>query len=79
MVEFYSYYCYNASNNNYVESSSMMSNATKSFDTLATSLSALQNYFHDSTKLFSDLYLTKCSDASAKLSCPCMLNKYTYH
>jgi len=30
---------------NYVENSNMMSNATKSLDILATSLSVLQNYF----------------------------------
>jgi len=34
----------------------MMSNATKSFDILA-SLSVLHNYFNNPTKLFSDLYL----------------------
>jgi len=35
----------------------MMSNATKSFDILATSLNVLHNYFDSSIKLFSDLYL----------------------
>ena len=41
---------------------SMMSNAAKSFDILATSLSILiiilHNYFNSPTKLFLDLHLT---------------------
>jgi len=44
----------------------MMSNAAKSFDTLATNLSDLRNYFDSSTKLFSDLYLAKFLDVSVK-------------
>jgi len=44
--------------NNYIEISSL-SNAVKSFDITAISLSVLYNYFDGSTKLFSDLYLIK--------------------
>jgi len=38
--------------NNYVGISSIMSNAAKSFDILATSLFVPHNYFNDLTKLF---------------------------
>ena len=44
---------------NYVGRSSIMSNAVKKFDILATSLSVLHNYFDGLTKLFSDLYQAK--------------------
>jgi len=44
----------------------MTSNAAKSFDILAISLSVLHNYFNTLTKLFSDLYLAKVSDTSVK-------------
>jgi len=44
--------------NNYVENSST-SNVIKKFNVLATRLSVLHNYFNNSTKLFSDLYLAK--------------------
>jgi len=44
----------------------MMSNAVKKFDILAISLNVLRNYFDNSLKLFSDLYLAKCLDTSAK-------------
>jgi len=43
----------------------MVSNIAKS-DILATNLSILHNYFDDPTKLFSDLYLAKFLDTSAK-------------
>jgi len=43
----------------------MMNNATKSFDILAISLNVPHNYFYSSTK-FSDLYLTKFLNISAK-------------
>jgi len=44
--------------NNFVGTLKIMSNATKNFDILATSLSILHNYFDDLTKLF-DLYQLK--------------------
>ena len=37
----------------------MMSNAVENFDILETSLSVLHNYFDNTPKLFSDLYLAK--------------------
>jgi len=37
--------------NNFTEILKVMSNAAKSFDILATSLSVLHNYFDSSTKL----------------------------
>jgi len=40
--------------NDYVGRSSIMSNAVKSFDILATSLSVIHNYFDGLTKLLSD-------------------------
>jgi len=43
-----------------------MSIAAKNFDILTTSLSVLHNYFDSSTKLFSNLYLAKFLDISAK-------------
>jgi len=46
-----------------------MSNATKNVDILTTNV--LYNYFDSLTKLFSDLYLAKCLDASAKPFFPC--------
>jgi len=52
--------------NNYVARSSIISNAAKNFDVLATSLSVPHNYHDDPTGLFSDLYLAKFLDASAK-------------
>jgi len=51
-----------------------MSNATKSFDILATSLGVLYNYFDDLTKLFSTLYLAKFLNALAKLFFPRILS-----
>jgi len=56
--------------NNYVGNSSMMSNAAKSFDIPAISLSVLHNYFDGLTKLFSNLYLTTFLDVSVKLLFP---------
>jgi len=50
----------------YVERSSITSNAAKNFDTLATSLSVLQNYFDGLTKLFSNLYPAKFLDILSK-------------
>jgi len=44
-----------------------MNNAAKNFDFLATSLNILHNYFDDPNKMiFSDLYLAKFLDTSAK-------------
>jgi len=43
-----------------------MSNAAKSFDILATSLSVLHNCSDDLTKLFSNLYLVNFLDILAK-------------
>jgi len=55
----------------------MMSNAAKSLDILATSLSILYNYFNGPTKLILNLYLVKFLDTSAKLFFPCIyLNCY---
>jgi len=50
----------------------MMSNAAKSFDILGISLSVLHNHFNNPTKLFSNLYLAKFLDTSAKSFFPCM-------
>jgi len=44
----------------------MMSNIVKYFDILLISLSVLGNYFDSTTKLFSDLYVAKFLDTSAK-------------
>jgi len=52
--------------NNYVENSSMMSNAAKNFDILAISLNILHNYFDSSLKLFSSYFLVKFLDTLAK-------------
>jgi len=49
----------------------MMSDAAKNFDILATYLNVLHNYFDSLLKLFSDLYLTKFLNTSAKLFLPC--------
>jgi len=46
------------------------------FDIPATSLSVLHNYFDDLIKLFSDLYLVKFLDSSAKPFFPCDDNSY---
>jgi len=43
-----------------------MSDVTKNFNILVTSLNVLYNYFDGPTKLFSVLYLTKFLDTSAK-------------
>jgi len=51
---------------NYVKCLSVDDNAAKNFNSLTISLSILHNYFDDSIKLFSDLYLTKFLDTSAK-------------
>jgi len=48
----------------------MMNNAIKNFNILAISLSVLYNYFDNSMKLFSDLYLAKFLDKTAKLFFP---------
>jgi len=37
----------------------MISNVTKKFDILATSLNVLHNYFNSLIKLFSELYLVR--------------------
>jgi len=44
----------------------MMSNAKKSFSSLAINMSVLHNSFDSLTKLFSDVYLTKFLDTLAK-------------
>jgi len=67
--------------NNYTGNSRMMSNAAKNFDILATSLN---NYFDSLIKIFSDLYLVKFSDISAKsfflcISDICVLSNYSDH
>jgi len=51
-----------------------MSNATKSFDILTTSLGVLYNYFDDLTKLLSTLYLAKFLNALAELFFPCIVS-----
>ena len=43
--------------NNFINISSMMSNAKKKFDILAISFSAFYDYFDNATKLFSNLCL----------------------
>jgi len=48
---------------------------TKCLNILATNLNVLHNYFDSPTKLFSDLYLAKFLDISAKLFFPCMHEK----
>jgi len=52
----------------------VMSNVAKNFDILVASLIVLHNYFDNSTKSFSDLYLAKFLDTSAKsfFSCKCI-------
>jgi len=45
----------------------MISNAVKSFNIPATSLTVLYNYFDSLTKLFSDLYLVKFLGILTKL------------
>jgi len=59
--------------NKYVERLSVDDNAAKSFNILATSLNVLYNYhvLLVQTKLFSDLYLVKSLDISAKSFFPC--------
>jgi len=63
--------------NNYTGNSRMISNAAKHFDILAK----LNNYFDNLIKIFSDLYLVKFSDISAKpfflcISDICVLSNY---
>jgi len=48
----------------------MMSNAAKNFD-IQASLNVLHNYFGSVLKLFSNLYLAKFLDISAKPFYPC--------
>jgi len=48
--------------NNYVERSSIMGNAVKSFDILAIDLSILHNYFDGLIKLLVDPYPAKFLD-----------------
>jgi len=55
--------------NKCVGNSSVMSDAAKSFDILA-SLNVVHNHFDGSTKLFSNLYLAKFLNTSAKLFFP---------
>jgi len=43
--------------NKYIGSSNMINNAVKNFDILEVSLSVLHNYFDNSIKLFSALYI----------------------
>ena len=52
-----------------------MSNTTKSFEILISSLKSYINYFEDLTKLFFHLYLSKFVDTSEKFSFS-VLNKY---
>jgi len=54
------------SENNFVKILKIMTNATKNFDILATSLSVLHNYFDSSTKFFLNLYPAKILDLSNK-------------
>jgi len=60
--------------NNYVERLITISKA-KSFNILATSLNVLHNYFNGPNKLFSDLYLAKFLNTSAKPFFPCTDNQ----
>jgi len=55
--------------NNYIES--LYLDAAKNFNILAVSSNVLHNYFGQQTKLFSNLYLAKFLDSSAKLFFPC--------
>jgi len=48
-----------------------MIKAVKNFGVLATNLDVLNNYFDNLLKLFSDLYLAKLLDTSAKSFFPC--------
>jgi len=58
----------------------MMSNAAKSFNILiTTNLSVLYNYFNNSTKLFSDLYLAKFFNALTKPFFPYKLNVSSHY
>jgi len=55
------------SENNFVGILRIMSDVTKNFDILETSLNVLHNYFNSSTKLyFLNLYSVKILDLSAK-------------
>jgi len=47
-----------------------MSNAAKNFDLLATNFNVLYNYFDNSIKLYSDLYLVEFLDTLAKSFSP---------
>jgi len=58
-----------------MENLSMINNAARNFVILATSLNVLHNYFDSSIKLFSDLYLAKFLDFSAKLFFSCRVKK----
>jgi len=49
-----------------------MNNAAKNFDILTISLNVLYNYFDNPIKLFSDLYLVKFLNTSAKLFFSCI-------
>jgi len=60
-------FCWNYQNN-FVETSKIMSNDAKNFDTLATSLNVLHNYFDSSTKL---LFCIELKFLSAKSFFPC--------
>jgi len=48
-----------------------MSDAAKNFDLLAINFNVLYNYFDNSIKLFSDLYLVEFLDNLAKSFFPC--------
>jgi len=52
-----------------------MSDAAKNFDLLATNFNVLYNYFDNSIKLFSDLYLVEFLDNLAKSFFPCSIAK----
>jgi len=60
--------------NNFVETLKTMSNVAKNFDSLATSLSVLHNYFDSSIKLlFWSLCPAKILDLLVKPFFPCIL------
>jgi len=63
--------------NNYVENSRMMSNTLNNFDILAIILNVLYNYFDNSIKLFSDLYLAKFLDFLTKSFCALLFTYLT--
>jgi len=62
--------------NNYVEHLNINDKAAKTVNILVQFENVLCNYFDDPNKLFSDLYLAKFLDISAKLFFPCIFGKY---